>query len=437
MNNRSNPFILPYCIAVAMALGTAWAVRGQFGHEYGAAWAGAIGMLAVIIFSNRKDWYARLPAIVAVSAVAWGVSGIMSYGVVVGYGRSDSFLNVVYGLTMLFIIGGLYGFIGGGLSALTLEGNKDGKIDWAMLLTQMIAGGFLFWAILIYQLGYTMTPPRSELWAASLGASCALGWFLYRNKYYASLRVAWWTMSGAGFGFAFGNFLQTLGTVSGIAFNWWNVMEYAIGFFGGLGLSYGIIKEQWPEKQDHPGIERNNLAGAVLLVILIPLINMIEAANGKRFLELGQSLNYTNLIQFTYVHQLIAWSIYFLMMISLVLFIKNYCSKGFGTFKLSLEKRSRSIFFLYFIWFIVLSNLIGGTWINGRFTSQHLYWLNLLIIWLLLRNLQGEGINGFIYSERRRWRGLFIGLSIVLFILMMSFISVNIHHGLPGMQYRF
>ena len=42
---------------VAMSLATAWAVRGQFGHEQGAAWAGAIGGLALVLVSNRKDWY--------------------------------------------------------------------------------------------------------------------------------------------------------------------------------------------------------------------------------------------------------------------------------------------------------------------------------------------------------------------------------------------
>lgn len=43
-------------LIVAMSLGTAWAIRGQFGHEQGAAWAGAIGGLALVLVSHRKDW---------------------------------------------------------------------------------------------------------------------------------------------------------------------------------------------------------------------------------------------------------------------------------------------------------------------------------------------------------------------------------------------
>jgi hypothetical protein len=438
MHNPSRSFIVRYCITVALVLGTAWAIRGQFGHEYGAAWAGAIGMLSVIVLSGRQDWYARLPAIVAVSAIAWGASGIMSYGIVVGYGRSDSFPNVLYGLSMLFVIGGLYGVIGGGLSGLTLETKADRRVDWASLITQMIAGGFLFWAILIHQLGYKMTPPRTELWAASLGASCALVWFLYRNQYHSSLRVALWAMLGAGFGFALGNFLQTLGTVTGIDFNWWNVMEYAIGFFGGLGMAYGIVTGQWPEKQTESGIRLSNLSGAFLLIIILPLINMIEATPGKRFLELGQSLGYDHLAQFVSVHHLIAWSISFLMAILLILLVTYYCYPQSRIFSgLSVAKRSRSIFFLYFVWFMLLSNLVGGTWINGRYTSQHLYWVNLLVIGLLLRNLRETEKPGLINPVKWRRTAFLIFIMIMVSILIMSLISVNIHHGLPGMHYRF
>jgi hypothetical protein len=38
-------------LIVGMAFGTAWAIRGQFGHEQGAAWAGGIGGLALILVS--------------------------------------------------------------------------------------------------------------------------------------------------------------------------------------------------------------------------------------------------------------------------------------------------------------------------------------------------------------------------------------------------
>jgi hypothetical protein len=36
------------------------------------------------------------------AAVGWGLSGMISYGMVVGYGRANDFFNVYYGLMMLF-----------------------------------------------------------------------------------------------------------------------------------------------------------------------------------------------------------------------------------------------------------------------------------------------------------------------------------------------
>lgn len=247
-------------LPVALALGTAWAARGQIGHEYGATWAAAIGILTIIAISGRKDWFDRLPVIVVLGAIAWGAGGMISYGKIVGYGHAADYLNVSYGLLMLVIIGALYGFLGGGITALALSTTPEHKVDWAAVFTQMFAGGYLFWGFFIFQLEWFMTPPRSELWAACMGAALALGWYLYRNGYTYALRTAFYSALGAGFGFGFGNFLQRMGHTSGIKFNWWNVMEYSIGFFGGLGMAYGIFSNsKWP-KTVAPGKASNIIA---------------------------------------------------------------------------------------------------------------------------------------------------------------------------------
>lgn len=95
-----------------MTLGTAWAIRGHFGHELGAAWAGGIGALALVLVSQRKNWHAKMLMIAFSSAIGWGSGGMISYGKVVAYGRSDDFLNAAYGLLMLFVIGSLFGLMG-------------------------------------------------------------------------------------------------------------------------------------------------------------------------------------------------------------------------------------------------------------------------------------------------------------------------------------
>ena len=156
-------------LMVAMAFGTAWAIRGKFGHEQGAAWAGAIGAISVVLVAKRTDWYNRVFKIVLAAAVGWGLGGMISYGMVVGYGRANDFFNVYYGLMMLFVIGGLYGFLGGGLFGLALAESKEFKVSWASLIAEMVAFALLTYGFLINQLEWFMTPPRSELWAACLG----------------------------------------------------------------------------------------------------------------------------------------------------------------------------------------------------------------------------------------------------------------------------
>ena len=78
-------------LLVAIALGTAWAVRGKFGHEQGAAWAGAVGAIALVLAAGRKDWYVRLFTIAL--AAAWAGNGWMSVWIVVGLWPRH-FLNV-------------------------------------------------------------------------------------------------------------------------------------------------------------------------------------------------------------------------------------------------------------------------------------------------------------------------------------------------------
>jgi hypothetical protein len=43
-------------ILTALSVSIGWGIRGQFGHEYGAALAGAIGGMSVALLSGREDW---------------------------------------------------------------------------------------------------------------------------------------------------------------------------------------------------------------------------------------------------------------------------------------------------------------------------------------------------------------------------------------------
>ena len=410
-------------LTVGLALGTAWAVRGQFGHEQGAAWAGGIGALCLILVSRRKDWYDKTFSIAMAAAFGWGISGAMSYGVVVGYGKASDFINVFYGLLMLFVLGVLYGFIGGGFFGLALMDSKTNRVKWHAIVTEMVAIGLLTYAILINQLGWYMTPPRSEVWAACLGAAIALGWHIIRYQYHSALKVAVWSALGAGFGFAFGNFLQVMGWVSEISFNFWNVMEYSIGFFGGIGMAYGTLTATWPvtEEKRQP---HSNLIPILFVALFVPFVVWDQSFINDRFdfiLENGgpaTTVTYFKLLAFVAI-----------LFVGTFVLVRNYSSevKRMGV-SYSVVKE---FFILYAAVYILLSLLITGVFVHPL--EQYLYVLNLLAIVFLISRANGS----FEVSANKPVIWLTVAIITVTVIALLSVIAMNSHDAMYGSHIRF
>ncbi|NRB50770.1 MAG: hypothetical protein HRU41_24085 [Saprospiraceae bacterium] len=412
----------------ALALGLAWAVRGHFGHEWGAAWAGGIGTLAIVLLSGRKDWQQKAPIIGSLGAMGWAIGGMMSYGMVIGYCRGTDIGNVWYGYTMLAVIGGLYGFLGGGFVGLGLSETENRKPAWASLIAQMVAGAYLFWGFFIFQLEWFMTPPRSELWAACLGAAVAMAWFLYREGYPAAAKVAIYTGLGAGFGFAFGNFIQTAGTASGISYNWWNVMEFCLGAFGGLGMAYGINKQDWPET--FGSSKKVNLGGLVFLFLFIPLINFTEAFSSKKLGRLAESFQLETVNSFMLQQRLLGMAV----AIILILFVfrlwvrsSNTSTKVSGVFF--------ALTFLYVFWSYLIKGVFLGNWGIGHSTSTYLPILLLLTgLWYFSpKEIEEPKIT----ETSRLIRTDLLLITLLISCLVFAFISIQLHEGLPGMQVRF
>lgn len=413
-----------------MTLGTAWAIRGRFGHEYGAAWAGAIGVLGMVLASGRKDWIRNWPVIMAIGAIGWGMTGMISYGIVIGYGRGIDLLNVSFGLYGLLVIGGLFGFLGGGFTGLILETSKDKKPNWAELITQMVAGGIISWGALIFQFDLLMTPPRSELWAACLGAAVALAWYMRRNGYRNALYVALYGMAGAGFGFAFGNFLQTMGHVSGISFNWWNVMEYSIGFFGGLGMAYAVFSRTWPEMPLASRMARQ--WSGVLLFLFIPFLVLINTFHWKKLSEMAERLSMTDVLAYVQSQwiQVAVLSLIALLAIGL-------------QFRKSMNDRASYIsaywaFTAFWLWYFFLRTISSGTLYAYKFTSDDLAIPNLIAVLYLLYAARPKEV--FIATVEEAQLNVILkrflaGIVITLFILAV--ISINSHDEIPGLRKRF
>ena len=411
-------------LIVGMTLATAWGVRGQFGHEQGAAWAGAIGALALVLASGRKDWYRKMLPVAFVSAIGWGVTGMISYGRVVGYGRSDNFPNAFYGLLMLFVIGSLFGLLGGGLTGLALESSGKKKVKWGSLMAEMVAGGLISYGLIINQLGFLMTPPRSEAWALCLGGGLAMIWHMARNNYRLSMRVALLTALGAGFGFAFGNFLQTAGTIMQIKFNMWNVMEYSIGFFGGCAMAWAVFTSRWPESA--PVTRRwEYLVPLLVLTALIPLVVFVETIH---FTHLPKRLaDAPNPVQ---VANLTSWIAAVVLSAGLVA-----AWLAFGRWLRTDRKSIMYFFVIYFGIYILMSYLVTGALAGMFHLNHHLYIVNLAVV-LVLLNKSGNPFDGQVASVNFVRFKLMVA-AVLIIIALLALVSISMHDGMPGAHDRF
>ena len=413
-------------LIVGMTLGTSWAVRGQFGHEQGAAWAGAIGALSLVAVSKRQDWYSKMFTIALSSAAGWGAGGMISYGIVVGYGRSISYPNALFGLIMLFLIGALFGLLGGGLTGLTLESSETKKVKWGNLVAEMTAGGLILYYFLVSQLEFLMTPPRSEAWAVCLGAGIAMLWYMARNKFRSALRVALITSLGGGFGFAFGNFLQILGNILEINFNMWNVMEYSIGFFGGISLAYGVFSSYWPEESYAPE-KWENKAALLIVFVFIPFIVFSQSLGYNRFLERFKDLSNP---EFSALVSSLAGAAVIITVAIITCHRLNHSKNIFR------RKDVMLILLIYFAAYITVSYIVTGA-LTGKFLlNHHLYWVNYIIILVLLRKQFAAFLDNLsVELNGKRW--LLWVSGIIFFIILLTLILVNIHGEIPGSHNRF
>jgi len=415
-------------IIVGMTLGTTWAIRGQFGHEQGAAWAGGVGAVCILLIANRQDWYSKLFKSTLAAAIGWGLGGIMSYGVVVGYGRGSGFVNVYYGLLMLFVIGGLYGFLGGGLFGLSLTDSKKNKVKWHQLLIGMTVGGIITYFFMVMQWEWLMTPPRSEVWAVCLGMAFFLTWFAIHNKYYSALRVAVLAGLGGGFGFAFGNFLQVLGNTTEIHFNFWNVMEYSLGFFGGLGMAYGTFTSRWEEAEPTQS-KSSNFVPMLLVVLFIPFVVWHQSFGTERLQGTLSKLVSGDVDAIVCFVQVLAIS---LILLQMAFVVWKYSASKAKELQYS-QKDVKTFFMSHFALYMVFSALITGAFLSVYRIEQYLYFANYIIILLVLPRLtpafQSNEIN------TNKWLKNF--LLVLLFIGILALIAINSHGVLNGAHERF
>lgn len=265
-------------VGLAVLLG--WALRGQYGHQLGASIPGALFGLALVLVSGREDWIQRAPVIAAAGAIGFAVGGSASYGRLIGYTRAKRWTNILYGFACLFVVGALWGVVGGGIVGLALEPEPPGAIRLALLFAGMAAGAYVGFDLLIRRCGIRMTPPRSDAWACEFGAALVLIPFLAIHDCQVALRGAVFGLFGYGVGFVVGNFLQVLGNVSGIPIGWWKVMEKTMGFVGGLTLAYGLLTANTPAVPAVGSLP--NWTGILVVGVVIPWMVLVKRLTVER-----------------------------------------------------------------------------------------------------------------------------------------------------------
>ena len=63
---------------VALAVGLAWGIRGDFGHLVGAMYPGAVLAMALAYVSGQRSLFLWMPVLAGVSALAIGSGGMCS-----------------------------------------------------------------------------------------------------------------------------------------------------------------------------------------------------------------------------------------------------------------------------------------------------------------------------------------------------------------------
>ncbi len=295
--------IIPWQMVLlcGLSLSIGWGIRGNFGHEYGAALAGGLAAIAIALLSGREDWYRHVHFFALFGAIGWSFGGSMSYMMVVGYTHSPHTPTVLYGFANLFVIGFLWAALGGAGIALpafltqtqltqlfvpiaavfiawSLQAVLVDKLlapkrmqrhesplywydtDWLAALTALIAalivaifrggldigttlviylavGWFAGFLLLVNVCRLRMTPPRGDNWAGCVGMTVAVLLYAWRYELNGIAFATLMTGITGGLAFSGGQLIKQICIRTGLQTNWHSVMEQTQGLLFGIGLA--------------------------------------------------------------------------------------------------------------------------------------------------------------------------------------------------------
>lgn len=257
------PFRFSELATVALATALAWGLRGQHGHERGAALAGAMVGLSLAAVTGGPRWIGAA----VIGSLGFAIGGALSYG---------RFVNLAYQGSWEAILSlALIGFVWGGLGSLGL-GLGLALPRYRAWERVAVAGGLLLVWFLVDRLLWTQLAGPGDLRTREMMAVVLLGVWALLSAYVgvwrqdrASLRLALAGAAGFGIGFPLAAWVQGAGSASGIRLDWWKMGEHLIGLCGGLslGLAALTLESQWVQPLAVAPLERW-LAVAWLLWLL-------------------------------------------------------------------------------------------------------------------------------------------------------------------------
>ncbi|MBA4167422.1 MAG: hypothetical protein H0X41_07770, partial [Chitinophagaceae bacterium] len=129
-------------VGLSMAIG--WGIRGNFGHQYGAAFAGCLAAMAMCVLSDREDWKSKVLYFAFFGGIGWGFGATISYMQVISYAESGQAATQLFGYAGLFIIGFLWAALGVAATALVAAAGPENL----MKLFKVVLYVFAVWFIL-------------------------------------------------------------------------------------------------------------------------------------------------------------------------------------------------------------------------------------------------------------------------------------------------
>lgn len=196
------------------------------------------------------------------------------------------------------------------------------------------------------------------------GAAIALAWYAYQEGFHRALRVAVFAGLGGAIGFASGNFFQTLGSLSGVSYNWWNVMEFTLGFCGGLGMGYAVATTAWPAPAAPSRIA--NWIALLFVTFLLPLSNYVNGFTSDKLAKLADRLSVEDPASFVSLQQTLALGILVAVAIGAAI---NWARHEKAEDS-SLRRLGSFVLFAYTFYYVVYGLLVRGFFYRNLSIAQ-------------------------------------------------------------------